>query len=162
MRLRGLIVLCLAGLVVTAGVAFGAAGDYASGEGFWQGNDQFRPGGIGFEGIDDLTNPGSEEGEGEFDYRDVRGQGFHARIVCVDINSDREGFLGLVSQQSSGDVAYKAYVDDNGNGSGTTFDRFNMRRLSSTESPNCSDEQDLRTNATRVDGDIFVFDSGTP
>jgi len=160
MRLRGLIVLCLAGLVVTAGAAFAGAGDYASGEGFWHGNSEFRPGGIGFEGIDELANPGSTEGEGEFDYRNMRGQGFHARVVCVEVNADQEAFLGLVSQQSTSEVAYKAYAKDNGQGSGTTKDLFNMRKLDDTESVNCSDEQDLRDEASPVEGNIFVFDSG--
>lgn len=157
-RLRWLVPVIAAAALFTAGGARAQAGDYASGEGFWQGSGTFAPGGIGFEGID---GPGfGAEGEGEFDYRNIRGKGFHARVVCVDIEGN-SGFLGLVEERADGTrgKSYDAYVEDNGPGSGgRTVDRFNMAE----GDPDCDDDNNLRGSATAVRGDIFVVDSRFP
>lgn len=151
----------------------GGAGtnDYSSGFGFWQSSERAEQGSIGYEAIGTDPTGTTVTAEGEFDYRQAtrsgQGGGFHAQVVCLNVDGDSDGendaIIGLVVEESNaaefsqGDTL-EAKAVDNGDGRG---DEFDLREANGstplTPEPDCEDDE-FDTDPIR--GNIVVEDGG--
>ena len=85
-------------LVPAVSIAQAPTGDFASGSGLWNADDpgDLAPGSIGFEA---KQAAGSEN---EFDYRrQSDGKGFHAQVVCIEVDANNQVFMRLIVDQST-------------------------------------------------------------
>ena len=96
-------------------------GDFASGAGFWHGDDPDDPGpgSVGFQ-VSDLV-----AADNEFDYRrQSDGRGFHAAPVCISVQGNEAWMVLVVQRSDLPDVppVFVAYMANSGNGQTDLFD----------------------------------------
>jgi hypothetical protein len=115
------VVALAAALSLLPGVAAAQTrtGDYASGAGFWHGDDpdDLGPGSVGFQATQFIA------ADDEFAYRrQGDGRGFHAEPVCVAVDGN-EAWMTLAVTRSDPGIppVLVAYVEDNG-ATGDLFD----------------------------------------
>lgn len=150
------IVAAIAMVAALASVANAALGDYSSGEGLWSrsSNDRGEAGTRTNAEVTWEATGGVAATDGEFDLREQDGSGFHAQVVCLEVNGN-EAILGLVADDGS--FEGEAYAEDNNNGSGGDRNPDDLFTLQEDGEADCDDDDD---GDDPIYGDIFNVDSG--